>query len=248
MKKLFTFIVACLMAATGMAQIMKPKATIVGSFADYEYFYVVPTSSMTSSSAVVGGSYGVYGGATKTIVPSDVINGYLMQNDYNTTYMVSPELADKTLVVTYGNTGRRQLGLFSYASGIIIQMKNAKTQDLVATFVAEGCGEDETENIYKAIYSALNTFSYNARPRLDMVILRTYSSNVVLELTNKTPKEISSVTVRLKYYLEDELVHEQIAEFWTSLDSGKSVEQFVHRDKPYRKYKYKVMVELIGYK
>ena len=246
MKKLFALFAACLIVASMMGQ-NAATAKVIGNFADYDYYYVVPTTGITSSSAVVGSSHGVYGGATKTVVPSDVISGYLMQNGYNTAYTISPEIADRTLAVTYGHTGRRQLGPFSYASGIIIQMRNAKTQDLVATFEAEGCGTDETEDIYKAIYKALNLFSYTVHPRLEITRTSIYWNNIVLEFTNKTPKEIWNVRLRLKYYLGDELVHEQNTVVRASIPSGESVTRYVDRDDHYRKYKYQVKVELVEF-
>lgn len=54
-------------------------------------------------------------------------------------------------------TGRRQLGLFAYASCIIIQMRDAKTHQMVASCESEGCGSDETDDILQAIHNGLNT-------------------------------------------------------------------------------------------
>jgi hypothetical protein len=67
----------------------------------------------------------------------------------------SDKLADKTLIVSYGYTGRRQLSLFSYPS-CIIQMRDAKTHNMVASCEAEGCGEDDTAGILQAIYKGLD--------------------------------------------------------------------------------------------
>jgi hypothetical protein len=117
--------------------------------------YVIPTSGVTSSSGVYGNQYGVYGGSTRTVNPSEVISGYLMKKGYTPLPSVDPSLADNTLIVSYGYTGRRQLSIFSYASCVMIQFRDAKTHELVATCEGEGCGEDETEDILQAIYSAL---------------------------------------------------------------------------------------------
>ena len=102
-----------------------------------------------------GNQYGVYGGSTKTVNPSEVISGYLMKKGYTTLPNIDPNLADNTMIVSYGYTGRRQLSLFSYASCVMIQFRDAKTHELVATCEGEGCGEDETDDILQAIYSAL---------------------------------------------------------------------------------------------
>lgn len=133
-----------------------PVSSVNGNLYNYSYVYVVPTSSVTSSSGVYGGQYGVYGGATKSISPSETISGYLMKIGYTPVPSVTAELADKTLIVSYGYTGRRQIGLFAYASCIIIQMRDAKTHKIVASCESEGCGDDETDDILQAIYSGLD--------------------------------------------------------------------------------------------
>ena len=78
-----------------------------------------------------------------------------MKKGYTTLPNVDPNLADNTMIVSYGYTGRRKLSLFSYASCIMIQFRDAKTHELIATCEGEGCGEDETADILQAIYSAL---------------------------------------------------------------------------------------------
>ena len=153
-----------------------PQTTIAADLRNYPYAYIMPTSGVTSSSGVYGNLYGVYGGATyggatKTINPAELITGDLMKRGYTILPSVSPELAEKTLIVSYGYTGRRQLSAFSYASCIIIQMRDAKTHKMVASCEAEGCGEDETADILQAITTALDNiytaaYDYN-KHRID---------------------------------------------------------------------------------
>ena len=143
---LFLFITSFVLTSCSL-MVNVPTAQVNSALHNYTYVYVIPTAPVTSSSGVYGGSYGVYGGATKTVSPSEVISGYLMRKGYTPIPSITEELADKTLVVSYGYTGRRQLGLFAYASCIIIQMRDAKTHQMVASCEAEGCGEDETEDI-----------------------------------------------------------------------------------------------------
>ena len=73
----------------------------------YKYFYVTPTSELTSSSGgVYGGQYGTYGGTTtKSLNPSDVISGVLLKQGMIRLPELDPELLDKTLVVNYGESG-----------------------------------------------------------------------------------------------------------------------------------------------
>lgn len=154
MKRLL-FVVATTCILTGCGVLNVPTADVKGNVYKYNYVYVIPTSGVTSSSGVYGNQYGVYGGSTKTVNPSEVISGYLMKKGYTTLPSVDPNLAENTMIVSYGYTGRRQLSLLSYASCVMIQFRDAKTHELVATCEGEGCGEDETADILQAIYSAL---------------------------------------------------------------------------------------------
>lgn len=155
MKKLLLLAIVPLLLTGCGAMLKVPTADIKGNVYKYNYVYVIPTSGVTSSPGVYGNQYGVYGGSTKTVNPSEVISGYLMKKGYTTLPNVDPNLADNTMIVSYGYTGRRQLSLFSYASCVMIQFRDAKTHELVATCEGEGCGEDETADILQAIYSAL---------------------------------------------------------------------------------------------
>lgn len=154
MKKVF-LLSSIVLLLTGCGVLNAPIADVQGNIYKYNYVYVIPTSGVTSSSGVYGNQYGVFGGETRTINPSEVISGYLMKKGYTTLPIIDPNLAENTMIVSYGYTGRRQLSLLSYASCVMIQFRDAKTHELVATCEGEGCGEDETEDILQAIYSAL---------------------------------------------------------------------------------------------
>ena len=156
MKKILVLIIIAFSLNSCGAFLNVPVTQNKGNVHTYQYVYVVPTAAVTSSSGVYGGQYGVYGGATKTISPSEVISGYLMKKGYTPIPSITDELADRTLVVSYGYTGRRQLGLFSYATCIIIQMRDAKTHEMVASCESEGCGSDETEDVLQAINRGLD--------------------------------------------------------------------------------------------
>ena len=157
MKKIL-FLAVIAVALTSCFELKIPVAEVKGNVQDYPYAYVVSTSGVTSSSGVYGNEHGVYGGLTKTVNPLEVISGYLMKKGYTILPSISPELADKTLIVTYGYTGRRRLSLFAYASCIIIQMRNAKSQAMIVSCEAEAGGYDENESVYifQAINNALN--------------------------------------------------------------------------------------------
>ena len=151
MKKILLLILVSISLTCCGLMLNVPTVVSNGNPYDYTYVYVIPTAAVTSSSGVYNG----HGGITKTVSPSDAISGYLMKKGFTPVPGVTDELADKTLIVSYGYTGRRQLGLFAYASCIIIQMRDAKTHQLVVSCESEGCGEDEADDILEAIHSGL---------------------------------------------------------------------------------------------
>ena len=155
MKKIF-ILLASVLTLVSCSALKAPQTTIAADLRAYPYAYIIPTSGVTSNSGVYGNQYFVHGGAIKTINPAELIAGDLMKRGYTILPSISPELVEKTLIVSYGYTGRRQLSAFSYASCIIIQMRDAKTHNMVATCEAEGCGEDETADILQAITTALD--------------------------------------------------------------------------------------------
>ena len=73
-KKLFLIGAMALWAVSVMAQSWLRVADVKGDLNAYKYYYVAPTSPITSS----------YGEAqTSTVSPSETISGYLMKSGYN---------------------------------------------------------------------------------------------------------------------------------------------------------------------
>lgn len=122
----------------------------------YRYIYITPTSDLTSSSGgVYGGRYGVYGGSsTKTINPSDVISGVLLKHGFIRLPEIDPQLIDETLIINFGESGRRSLGM-GYSIEVTIQFLSAKTHSVVCVCTAEGQGSTEADDIRIAINRAL---------------------------------------------------------------------------------------------
>lgn len=155
MKKILYFVlVAVLMAAC--ASMKAPVINQIESLDGYKYVYITPTSELTSgSSGVYGGKYGVYGsGSTKTINPSDVISGIMLKQGYIRLPELNPELLDQTLIVNYGESGRRNVNL-GYSIEVTIQFLSAKTNMPVCICTAEGQGSTEADDIRIAINRAL---------------------------------------------------------------------------------------------
>lgn len=138
---------------------MRPASTILReSMVDYKYVYILDTKELTSSSGgVYGGHYSsVYGATTtKSVNPSDIISGYLLKQGYIRVPELNPTIANETMIVSYGESGRRVAGL-GYAIEVTIQFTTATTHTLIASTTAEGQGETEADDIRIAIYRALD--------------------------------------------------------------------------------------------
>ncbi len=122
----------------------------------YRYVYITSTTSLTSGSGgVYGGNNGVYGSSVnKSVNPSDIIAGYMMRKGYVQVPEITPELAPQTLIINYGETGRRSV-FWGYTIEITLQFLSAQSHEVVCTSTAEGFGETEADDIRIAINRAL---------------------------------------------------------------------------------------------
>ena len=124
----------------------------------YKYAYISPTKELTSSTGgTYGGQYGIYGSSTtKSVNPSDVIAGILIKQGYIILPELKSELANETLIINYGESGRRNRGL-GYTIEVTIQFSSAKTNEMICSCTAEGQGETEADDIRQAIRRALSS-------------------------------------------------------------------------------------------
>lgn len=123
----------------------------------YKYIFITPTTNLTSGSGgVYGGQYGVYGATTsKSVNPGDVISGILLKEGYTRVPELKPELLDETIVVNYGESGKRNRGL-GYTIEVTIQFISAKTHSQICSCTAEGQGETEADDIREAVTRCLS--------------------------------------------------------------------------------------------
>ena len=147
----------CVLWLSACASMKVPTVQQFESLDAYKYVFIMPTAELTSgSSGVYGGNYGVYGGgSTKTINPSDVISGILLKQGYIRIPELNPGLLDETLIVNYGESGRRNVNL-GYSIEVTIQFLSAKTNKPVCVCTAEGQGSTEADDIWIAINRALS--------------------------------------------------------------------------------------------
>ena len=165
MKKLLLFIATLALTACGA---LKPTTcSVQPTFYKYRYVYIMPTGSVTGSTGVYT-SYvddRVYGGVTRTTNPSDMMSGYLMQKGLTILPQLDEAKKAETLVLSYGETDRRDVGFLwsSTSTGIIIQFRDALTNDLIASAEAEDYGSTEADNVRYALRKALDAIF--AQPR-----------------------------------------------------------------------------------
>lgn len=135
---------------------LKPPVTSTNEAIDnYKYIYITPTSNLTSSS---GSTYGgQYYSTSKTVNPSDIIAGLLLKEKFIRLPELQAELADETLIVNYGESGRRMVGLGGYTIEVTISFISAKTYQEICSCTAEGIGTTEADDIRNAITRCLNS-------------------------------------------------------------------------------------------
>lgn len=153
MKKVCYFVFTCLAVLFTSCGSMKPAVVNkVSSLDDYTYFYITPTQELTSSSgATISGQY--YS-TSKTINPSDVITGTLIKRGFLRLPELDKDKLDKTFVVNYGESGRRNVNL-GYSIEITLQFVSAIDHSLICVTTAEGQGSTEADDIRIAINRAL---------------------------------------------------------------------------------------------
>jgi curli biogenesis system outer membrane secretion channel CsgG len=159
--KLTKIIVFALMpiifASCASVSLQPVSVTRNASLDNYTYFYITPTETKTGSTGGVNGNgYGVYGfSLSKSTNPSDIISGYLIKKGMVRLPEVKDNLADKTLIINYGETGRRSTGLGGYAIEITLQILSAKTSEVICVATGEGQGSTEADDIRIAINRCL---------------------------------------------------------------------------------------------
>ena len=156
--KNWLLVICTILLENGCAPLRTPVIVRNAPIEMYKYAYISPTKELTSSTGgTYGGQYGIYGSSTtKSVNPSDVIAGILIKQGYIILPELKSELANETLIVNYGESGRRNRGL-GYTIEVTIQFSSAKTNEMICSCTAEGQGETEADDIRQAIRRALSS-------------------------------------------------------------------------------------------
>ena len=155
--KNWLLVICTILLANGCAPLRTPVIVRNAPIEMYKYAYISPTKELTSSTGgTYGGQYGIYGSSTtKSVNPSDIIAGILIQNGFIIVSEIKSELAKETVIVNYGESGRRNRR-FGYTIEVTIQFISADTNQMICSCTAEGQGSTEADDIRQAIKRALD--------------------------------------------------------------------------------------------
>ena len=136
--------------------LLQPTVINKGDINQYSYFFIQPTETLTSGTGVTD-YFGNYYSKQKSINPADIITGFLVKKGFVKLLNIDKELLNKTLIVTYGESGRRNVGFGSYTIEVIIQLIDGQMNSLVTSCVAEGIGSTEADDVRIAINRCLSS-------------------------------------------------------------------------------------------
>ena len=138
---------------------LNPVSIVVNEAVNkYKYVFIAPTGNLTSgTSNIYGNTYSLVGvQANKTVNPGDVISGILTKKGLIRLSELNPDFLIETLIVNYGESGRRDTGLGGYTIEVTIQFISAKNNQLICSCTAEGQGATEADDIRLAIVRCLS--------------------------------------------------------------------------------------------
>lgn len=136
------------------APLKEPVITKNDNIENYKYFFIFPTGNLTSGSGTTYGKQ--YYTSSKTVNPSDVVSGLLLKEGFIRLPELNPELSAETLIINYGESGKRNRGL-GYTIEVTLQFIVAKSHKPICSCTAEGQGETEADDIRQAITRCLNS-------------------------------------------------------------------------------------------
>lgn len=119
----------------------------------YRRVYIPQTQTVHGSTAIViSGAVLPY---SQTVNPRDVIAGMLSKRGYVILDQLEERFLRETIIVNYGESDRRNVGLGGYTIEVTLQFVSAATGELLCTTTAEGCGSTEAADVKQAVTRAL---------------------------------------------------------------------------------------------
>ena len=130
------YILVCALAVCGCATSRYSSVNKVAPIQDYKYIYVLGTNELVSIDTSVGIADEFGNASASTYInafnPSDVIVGYLMKKGFIRAPKLDKELAHKTLLVSYGESGHYRGGI----AEVTVQFIDASTHELITSTTA----------------------------------------------------------------------------------------------------------------
>lgn len=154
--KSFLPLLFCALAICGCATSKYSSVNRAAHIEGYKYFYVLGTNELVSIDTSVGIADEFGNASASTYInafnPSDVIVGYLMKKGFIRAPKLDKELAHKTLLVSYGESGHYRGGI----AEVTIQFIDASTHELITTTTAASGGiKSDSDKLRDAILKSL---------------------------------------------------------------------------------------------
>lgn len=150
--KYFIALLSLTLCACGL---LRPATHIQNDdLAKYKYIYIPYRANVTSGTGTF--YHGTGGITSQNINPGDLIAGYFIKHGYAILPELNPSLLSETLIVNYGESGRREIALgLAKPLEMTIQLLSAETNQIVYSVTAEGMGETVADDVRNAINRCL---------------------------------------------------------------------------------------------
>ena len=128
---------------------------------NFQFFVIPETGNISSSSGSIhANQFNAFGSfSRKELNPGSLIEGLLLKKGLSRVPQASPAIQNRTLLVNYGQSGRRNVGIFgAYTLEVTIKLLKATTLEPVFFCTAEGMGSTEADDIRVAITRCLKGF------------------------------------------------------------------------------------------
>ena len=149
----FAFLLVSLSAFSSCVTLRPATVALKNDISRYTRAYIPSTQIVHGTTAiVVSGMTLPY---SQSVNPRDVIAGMLAKRGYIILNKLDERLLQETIIVNYGESDRRNIGLGGYTIEVTLQFTSAATGELLCTTTAEGCGSTEAADVKQAVTRAL---------------------------------------------------------------------------------------------
>lgn len=147
--KIYLVVILLCLSGCGTLKPLPVNVDLKYSLEDYKYFYIIPAGDKSGTTGLLYNyGYGTYGSTKQvSINPADIISGFLTKKGYIRIPELPGQYPEKTFIVSYGESGRRDVGIWGYTLETTIQFISASTNEVLCTVSGEGMGSTEADDI-----------------------------------------------------------------------------------------------------